>query len=290
MLAGEAAVSADALAAMAAEDRERLTRFAQWFAAERARAARSGLEELIDAALRRTGYDLAMLALPGGRRRLANVRKLMRLAREYEAEHGADLRGFVEFVGERAAGRVRRLARERGAGRGRGARRGPPDDHPPGQGARVRDRLRGRPRPLDAAARRRSCAWPPTAGSASAWPGPGWAVASRRSPTKQLGEQQRAAEESEERRLFYVAMTRARERLVLSGAAKFEGWLEGDSTGGGPIAWIAPAFFPDLGTLIADGGGVIERDGVRLALRLIGPRGRRRGTGRDGHRGGGRRY
>ena len=32
-----------------------------------------------------SGYDLAMLAMPGGERRLANVRKLMRLAREYEA-------------------------------------------------------------------------------------------------------------------------------------------------------------------------------------------------------------
>ena len=40
--------------------------------------------ELIDRALERTGYDLAVW-LPGGQRRLANVRKLMRLAREHEA-------------------------------------------------------------------------------------------------------------------------------------------------------------------------------------------------------------
>ena len=85
-------------------------------------AARAGLEDLIDGVLRRTGYDLAMLAMPGGRRRLANVRKLMRLAREYEAEHGPDLRGFVD-AGRRARGGAgRRLPGERGAGgRGRGS-------------------------------------------------------------------------------------------------------------------------------------------------------------------------
>ena len=32
--------------------------------------------------------------MPGGQRRLANVRKLMRLAREHEAAHGPDLRAF----------------------------------------------------------------------------------------------------------------------------------------------------------------------------------------------------
>jgi ATP-dependent exoDNAse (exonuclease V) beta subunit len=48
----------------------------------------------------------------------------------------------------------------------------------------------------------------------------------------------------EERRLFYVAMTRARERLVLSGAAKFDPWPTGG--GGGPMGWIGPALIEDL--------------------------------------------
>ena len=39
--------------------------------------------------------------LPAGDRRMANVRKLMRMAREYEAEEGRDLRGFIDFVAER---------------------------------------------------------------------------------------------------------------------------------------------------------------------------------------------
>ena len=36
-----------------------------------------------------------MLARPGGDRRLANLRKLMRLAGEYERAEGRDLRGFL---------------------------------------------------------------------------------------------------------------------------------------------------------------------------------------------------
>ena len=211
-----------------------------------------------------------MLALPGGRRRLANVRKLMRLAREYEAEHGAALRGFVEFVGERAAGRSAD-SRESEApveGEGLDAIRLMTIHRAKGlefEIVCVADLGRSIRPP------RGSCAMAADGASASAWPGPGTGGRERRWPTSELGEEQRAAEESEERRLFYVAMTRARERLVLSGAAKLEGWLGGNSTGGGPIAWIAPAFFPDLGTLIAERGGVIDRDGVRLALRLIGP-------------------
>ena len=58
-----------------------------------------------------------------------------------------------------------------------------------------------------------------------------------------LGEERQAAEAAEERRLFYVAMTRARERLILSGAAKLDAWpdIERPGGGGGPITWIAPA-------------------------------------------------
>ena len=41
---------------------------------------------------------------------------------------------------------------------------------------------------------------------------------------KALGDERFAAEAREERRLFYVAMTRARERLILSGAARLEKW------------------------------------------------------------------
>jgi hypothetical protein len=46
---------------------------------------------------------------------MANVRKLMRLAREYEAESGRDLRGFIDYLDEQELLRARereRAARE----------------------------------------------------------------------------------------------------------------------------------------------------------------------------------
>jgi ATP-dependent exoDNAse (exonuclease V) beta subunit len=36
--------------------------------------------------------------MPDGRRRLANVRKLMSLARDWQEAHGSDLRGFVDSL------------------------------------------------------------------------------------------------------------------------------------------------------------------------------------------------
>ena len=48
--------------------------------------------------LERTGYDLPCWRWRAAQRRLANVRKLMRLGREHEAAHGPDLRGFLELV------------------------------------------------------------------------------------------------------------------------------------------------------------------------------------------------
>ena len=62
--------------------------FARVFAAERPRAERAPAEVLLERAIVATGYDLAVLARSGGERRLANLRKLMRLAREYETRRG----------------------------------------------------------------------------------------------------------------------------------------------------------------------------------------------------------
>ena len=49
-----------------------------------------------------TGYDLAVLMRPAGEARFANVRKLMRLAAEFEAREGRDLRGLLDFLAARA--------------------------------------------------------------------------------------------------------------------------------------------------------------------------------------------
>ncbi len=255
------------LHALAAEDQDRLTQFAAWFGPERALASGVGVAELIERALERTGYDLTMLSMPGGPRRLANVRKLMRLGREHETAAGPDLRGFLDLVDTRSGGpggpggigesreseapvegealdavRLMTIHRAKGlefpvvcvADLGRG---------PIYRGDLIRVGRDGR------------------LGLRLAEPG-----TARKEPAlayDELGEQARARALEEERRLFYVAMTRARERLVLSGAAKFETWPS--TWGGGPIGWIAPAFVPDIAERVLEGSGVTEA-GVRLTL------------------------
>ncbi|MGH2909411.1 MAG: UvrD-helicase domain-containing protein, partial [Solirubrobacteraceae bacterium] len=103
-LSGESAIAELREAGLGEADATRLTAFRDWFERERARVPRAAIEELIDRALTVTGYDLAMLEMPGGRRRLANVRKLMRLGREHESLHGPDLRGFLDGLDERERG------------------------------------------------------------------------------------------------------------------------------------------------------------------------------------------
>jgi ATP-dependent helicase/nuclease subunit A len=88
-------------ATMAAADVRRLERFREILAGLRAEAPLRPLDSLVDRAISAFDYDLALLAQPNGRRRMANVRKLMRLAREYEDQDGRDLRGFLDFAQER---------------------------------------------------------------------------------------------------------------------------------------------------------------------------------------------
>jgi ATP-dependent helicase/nuclease subunit A len=93
---------------LSAADAAALEAFLVRFAVERSAAPRYGLDELAERAVLQSGYDLHVLRLPGGRRRLANVHKLLRLAAEYEAIHGRDVRGFIDH----ATGEVEADARE----------------------------------------------------------------------------------------------------------------------------------------------------------------------------------
>ncbi|HEY6399384.1 MAG TPA: PD-(D/E)XK nuclease family protein, partial [Solirubrobacteraceae bacterium] len=251
----EAATLLDELAEL---DRDALDRFTTWFAAERAEAHQRAVEELIDRALERSGYDLAILAMPGGRRRLANVRKLMRLAREHELSAGRDLRAFLDQLtsdgGSDAreseapvegdaldAVRLMTIHRAKGlefeivclADLGR-TPRFPAQLMQVGRDGRFGIRI--------------------------AQPGTG-----KREPAlayKALREERMQQEASEDRRLMYVAMTRARERLIVSGAARFDRWPDGN--GGAPIGWLGPALVPDLAptpsvslTLVGESGDLV---------------------------------
>jgi ATP-dependent exoDNAse (exonuclease V) beta subunit len=89
-------------------DAARLQRFCAILAGLRAEAPLLSLEELIERTMTAFGYDLGLIARSGGAGRMANVRKLMRLAREYEADEGRDLAGFLTL----AADSTRRDERE----------------------------------------------------------------------------------------------------------------------------------------------------------------------------------
>jgi ATP-dependent exoDNAse (exonuclease V) beta subunit len=222
----------------------RLEAFAGWFAEERQAAGRTAVESLIDRAIELTGYDLAVLGMPGGQRRLANVRKLMRLAREHEAAHGSDLHDFIELVARRARS---------GAGAGEARESEAPVEGEALDAVRLMTIHRAKGLEFEVvcvADLGRGPRWRAELvrvgrdgriGLRLAEPGTGRRESALEYRT--LGEERQAAEALEERRLFYVAMTRARERLILSGAAKLEVWpeLEGPGGGGGPVAWIGPA-------------------------------------------------
>jgi ATP-dependent exoDNAse (exonuclease V) beta subunit len=278
---GEAAIERLRQAGLGEADATRLADFHDWFEAERARVPRAGIEELIDRALTVTGYDLSMLSMPGGRRRLANVRKLMRLGREHETLHGPDLRGFLDTLDERERGgdsvregeapvegealdaiRLMTIHRSKGlefhivcvADLGRSPR--PPS-------AILRVDLGREPAGTEAERPARIGLRLARAGAAGRESALDYTA---------IGDETRAADEAEERRLFYVAMTRAQERLVLSGAAKLDGWIEGGGkVGGGPISWIAPAFVPDLPAVVAEQGGTVAHGEGRIAVRLLQP-------------------
>jgi ATP-dependent helicase/nuclease subunit A len=255
------------LEALSNRDRAALDEFAAWCPGERRRASRLGVDELIDRALQRSGYDLSMLALPGGRRRLANVRKLMRLGREHERQHGLDLHGFLRLAAERAAGRAG-SSREGEApveGEGLDAVRLMTIHRAKGlefHTVCVADLGRSARPPYDVL----RVSADQRLGLRLSRSGVGGRVSALEFDA--LGAEDRDAEEREERRLFYVAMTRARERLILSGATRFEGWTTATRTGGGTVGWVAPALVPELGARIAEGSQTIDLGGARLALHL----------------------
>src|SRR5205823_14553626 len=83
---------------------------------------------------------------------------------------------------------------------------------------------------------------------------------------EELKEEQEREAEAEERRIFYVAMTRAEEHLIVSGATDTERWPE-ERTLGPPIDWAWRALAPGARDALMEGGGpVAEVDGVRCVL------------------------
>ena len=226
-------------------------------------SARAGLERLCEQILAEHDYDLAVLARWDGTRRFANLRKLGRLAREYEAVRGSDLAEFVSFVLEQKALGAKELeavAEEEGAdavrlltihgakglefkvvivadaGRDVGGPRGGDEIVALSDGRfgfRMVHPTRGDRRPVF--------------------------------DFEEVREAERAQEREERLRLYYVAMTRAIDRLVVSGAVDLERAADRQT----PIGWVLER----LGAheSVADAGRdpvEIERGEARFLLRV----------------------
>jgi ATP-dependent exoDNAse (exonuclease V) beta subunit len=212
---------------------ERLVRaFKQRYERLAAASVRQSLERLCEEIVSAHDYDLAVLAQWDGKRRYANLRKLMRLARSYEELRGPDIEGFVKFIRDQeavGASQLEAVSEEEGADAVRlltiHAAKGlefkvviVADAGRDTIGAPSADEILVRPD-----------------GSF------GFRVIDPKSGKKRgvfSYEEVRVAEKEEDKaerlRLYYVAMTRAIDRLIVSGAIDPERSQDRET----PIGWV----------------------------------------------------
>ncbi len=241
------------------EDDRRLVRaFKQRYDRLAAASARLSLERLCEEIVCAHDYDLAVLAQWDGRRRYANLRKLMRLARSYEDLRGPDIEGFVGFIRDQqsvGASQLEAVSEEEGgdavrlltihaakglefkvvivadAGRDTGGVQSADEILVRADGTfgfRVIDPTSGRKRGVFS--------------------------------YEEVREAEKQEDTAERLRLYYVAMTRAIDRLIVSGAIDPDRQQDRDT----PIGWV-------LGRLGLDGeleSGELERGDARFVLQV----------------------
>jgi ATP-dependent exoDNAse (exonuclease V) beta subunit len=227
-------------------------------------SARAGLERLCEQIVAEHDYDLAILSRWDGSRRFANLRKLGRLAREYEAVRGSDPAEFVDFVLDQEALGAKELeavAEEEGAdavrlltihgakglefkivivadaGRDTGGGQRGGDEIVALSDGRFGFRMvhptRGDRRPVFG--------------------------------FDEVREAEQAQEREERLRLYYVAMTRAIDRLVVSGAVDLERAADRET----PIGWVLERLGAQEAVAEATGDPLeIERGEARFLLRV----------------------
>jgi ATP-dependent exoDNAse (exonuclease V) beta subunit len=246
---------------LSARDEQLFRAFRQRYDRLVALTATAGLERLIDQIVAEHDYDLAVLAQHDGRRRYANLRKLGRLARSYEALRGRDIEGFVRFVFDRqssGAHEAEAFAEEEGGDAVRlltiHAAKGlefrivvvadAGRDRPPSRGEEIicrPDGLFGF-KVLNPATGKRRGAFDYEA----------------------VRSAEQAAEEAERLRLYYVAMTRAIDRLLISGSIDPSRAQEART----PMAWVLDR----LGSVSLDDVGddplVVEQGAARLLVHV----------------------
>ncbi len=218
----------------------------------------AGLEHLCERIVVEHDYDLAVLARWDGRRRYANLRKLARLARSYEELRGPDLEGFVRFVRDQetaGAREVEAVAEDENAQ----AVRLLTIHAAKGLEFRVVVVCDAGRTGAPAAADEILCLPDGRLGFRVADPVSGKRVGVL--GYEDVREAERAAREQESRRLYYVAMTRAIDRLIVSGA------LDPARPGAErtPIGWVLER----LGAAIdADGPVELDCGGARVLVRV----------------------
>jgi ATP-dependent exoDNAse (exonuclease V) beta subunit len=244
------------------EDARLMRAFKQRFDRLSAASPRLSLERLCERVVSEHDYDLAVLAQWDGRRRYANLRKLARLARSYEELRGNDVEGFIRFVAAQEAvgsGERDAVAEEEGADAVRlltihaakglefkvvivadaGRDKAPP---PADEIVALSDGRFGF-RVVDPVTSKRRGAF-------------GW---------EEVREVRKAEEEAEKLRLYYVAMTRAADRLIVSGAVDREKAADAST----PIGWVLGRLRADEELAAAGDEPVeLERGEARLLIRV----------------------
>jgi ATP-dependent exoDNAse (exonuclease V) beta subunit len=243
-------------------DAQLLRAFRQRYDRLTAASSRLSLERLCERVLAEHDYDLAVLAKWDGRRRYANLRKLARLARSYEELRGPDVDGFVRFVRDQEAVGARELeavAEEEG-----------------GDAVRLLTihAAKGLEFKVVVVADAGRDKAPPASDEILALSDGrfGFRVADpvtseRRGAYdyEEVKEARKAEERAERLRLYYVAMTRAIDRLIVSGS--IDPARTADETT--PIGWVIGRL--EARREIAEAGSEpveLERQGARVILRV----------------------